>query len=288
MLQIKKLTLKSRQFPESLRELSSPPKELFITGESLEKLLNKPAVAIVGSRKVSHYGREVTAQLARELAERGIIVVSGLALGVDSIAHKACLDVGGQTIAVLPGPIEKIYPASHHNLAMQIVKQGGSLVSEYPVGSQIYKQNFIARNRLIAGLAQAVLITEAAEKSGSLHTARFALEQGKDVLSVPGNISSPTSIGANNLLKAGATPVTSYLDVLHALGLEEKEVKVSQLKGSNEHEQKLLDLLSQGINDGEDLLKQSQLPVSLFSQTLTMLEISGKVRSLGANQWSLR
>ena len=150
-----------------------------------------------------------------------------------------------------------------------------------------YKMNFISRNRIVAGLADALLITEAAEKSGSLHTARFALEQGKDVLAVPGNITSPVSIGTNNLIKAGATPVMSYLDVLHALGLVSHSSRPSDIRGRNQSEQRVLDLLVQGIDDGDDLLTQSQLSIAEFNQTLTMLEISSKVRSLGANHWAL-
>jgi DNA processing protein len=188
---------------------------------------------------------------------------------------------------VLPGPLEKIYPASHATLAKQILEQDGALVSEYPAGSDVFKFNFIARNRITAGLSDAVLITEAAEKSGSLHTARFALEQGKDVLAVLGNVTSPTSIGANNLLKSGAAPVTSFEDVLHALGLEPQAKAAKTPKGSNEHEQMLLDLIATGTQDGAELQMQSELDAVLFAQTLTMLEITGKIRSLGSNNWSL-
>lgn len=287
-MEINKLTLKDRRFPKQLKNIASAPKELYVDGD-LTPLLAKSRIAIVGSRKVSVYGRRITAELARELAKRGIVIISGLALGVDAIAHQAALEVGGLTIAVLPRGLDKIYPASHHQLAKQITKHGGALVSEYPANTEIYRTNFIARNRLIAGLSQATLITEAAEKSGSLHTARFTLEQGKDVLAVPGNITSSTSVGTNNLLKAGATPVTSYLDVLHALGL--KDEKGTQTKttfmGNNESEQKLLELLRSGVSDGDTLLKRSDLEIALFNQTLTMLEISGHIRALGANHWDV-
>lgn len=139
-----------------------------------------------------------------------------------------------------------------------------------------FKSHFVARNRLVAGLAQAVIITEAAEKSGSLHTARFALEQGKEVLAVPGNITVPTSVGTNNLLKAGATPVTSYLDVLYALGLEAHHNPVPAVRGRTAHEQQVLELLLQGMSDAQGLLKASQLSVSEFNRVLTMLEIGVK------------
>jgi DNA processing protein len=272
--------------PVRLRQLTVPPVQLFQAGASLDELLKLPCVAIIGSRAVSTYGKQVTATLARELARRGIVIISGLAIGVDSIAHQAALEAGGQTIAVLPGPIEQIYPRSHTYLAQRITKQGGALVSEYPHGTPGLKHHFIERNRLIAGLADVVLITEAAQKSGSLHTARFGLEQGKDILAVPGNITSPGSVGTNNLIKAGAFAVTSYLDVLHALKLDDNS-KTTVQKSGKPTEQCILDLLRNGVQDGGLLLKATGLSVSDFNQTITMLEISGLIRSLGSNQWSL-
>jgi DNA processing protein len=283
---VKKLLYKANGYPEPLRHISSPPKELFVT-DTLEELLLRPRVAIVGSRNVTIYGRNVTTKLAAELAGQGVVIVSGLALGVDAIAHRAAIEAGGLTMAVLPGPIETIYPASHRGLAEAILRHGGTLVSEYPAGSLPFKTNFVARNRIVAGLCDALLITEAAEKSGSLHTARFALEQGKDVLAVPGNITSPTSVGTNNLIKAGAIPVTSVADVLDALDLK-PAIKARTIKGANPSEQLIIDLLSQDISDGAELLLKSGLEIGEFNQTLTMLEITGKIRSLGANRWALR
>lgn len=255
-------------------------------------MLARPRIAIVGSRNISPYGRQVTTQLARKLAERGIVIISGLALGVDAAAHRAALEAGGFTLAVLPGPVDKVYPATNRRLAEQIIEQGGVLLSEYadyPREQFAFKQQCIARNRLVAGLSQAVLITEAAEKSGSLHTARFALEQGKDVLAVPGDITRPGSVGVNNLIKAGATPITSYVDVLHALGTEDHQPSTAaSVRGRNTHEQAIVDLLLKGINDGEALLKKSQLSVSDFNRVLTMLEIGGKIRPMGGNRWIIR
>lgn len=284
---VNELTLEDNNIPECLRHIASPPKKLFTAGAVLNTLLEHPCVAIVGSRKVSSYGREVTTRLAYDLAARGVVIISGLALGVDSLAHKAALEAGGTTIAVLPSPLEKIYPATHTQLARQIVDGGGTLVSEYAPGSDMYTTNFIARNRLISGLCRVLLITEAAEKSGSLHTARFALEQGRDVMAVPGSIFSETSKGTNNLLKAGAAPATDYTDVLHVLGIEDAKAQSGQVRGANEAEQAIIDLLTSGIRDGDQLLVGSQLDVALFNQTLTMLEITGKIRPLSAGQWTL-
>jgi DNA processing protein len=284
---VRRLTASSLSFPEALRNIPTPPQQLYCRGAPLNDLLQRPRVAIVGSRGISAYGRRVTTELAGKLAERGIVIISGLALGVDAAAHRAALDAGGLTIAILPGPVDKIYPASNIRLGEEILAKGGTLVSEYATEEYSFKQNFIARNRLVAGLAQAVLITEAAKKSGSRHTVDFALEQGKDVLAAPGNITSPTSVGANSLIKSGATPVTSYADVLHALGLRDRAVDAKRVHGRNRHEQLVLDLLLKGLADGEQLLKQSGLAASEFNQTLTMLELGGKIRPLGSNQWSI-
>jgi DNA processing protein len=251
----------------------------------LAALLEKPCVAIVGSRKVTTYGREVTKKLARELAEQGIAIVSGLAFGVDAVAHEAALEAGGQAIAVLPSPLDNIYPASHHGLARRILGQGGALVSEYPSGTESFKGNFVARNRIIAGLADAVLITEAALKSGSLHTARFALNAGRDIFAVPGNITSPTSEGTNNLIKRGAMPVTEVSDILFALGIEVSHT--AKPKGATKAEQDIINLIAAGTTDGTLIQVASSLSAEEFNQTLTMLELNGKIRSLGSNHWSL-
>lgn len=287
---IKKLKLGGSDFPETLRHIAAPPDQIYVAGSPLDELMRRPRVAIVGTRGMTPYGRQVTTDLAQSLAARGIIIVSGLALGVDAQAHRAALEAGGTCIAVLPGPLDNIIPARNRSLARHILEAGGALVSEYAPGSPTYKQNFIARNRLVSGLAQVVLITEASAKSGSLYTANFAVEQGRDVLVVPGNITGTASAGANNLIKQGsAAVVTSYKDVLHAVGLEDSTdaVKSSPPQGRTEQERTLIDLLSRGIREGERLLESSGLPVAEFNQTLTMLEIGGFVRPLGANQWSL-
>lgn len=287
-MEINELKRKDKLFPKSLRQIASPPQAIFHRGAPLDELLKRPTLAIVGSRNVSNYGRQVTAKLAYELAEQGIVIVSGLALGVDAIAHKAALDAGGLTIAVLPSPIDYIYPSSNAQLANRILANGGAIISEYSEDIFSFKTNFVARNRLVAGLSNAILITEAAEKSGSLHTARFALEQGKDVLAVPGNINSIVSVGTNNLIKAGAHPVTNFEDVLNVMDLKPHHTKPKDVKGRNINEQTVIDLILQGINDGVELLKLSRLSISDFNQVLTMLEIGGKIRALGNNKWSLR
>lgn len=276
----------SKNLPERLTVLPQIPKLLLASGDNLETLLSQPTVGIVGSRKVSHYGRGVTSELVEQLARRNIVIVSGLALGVDSIAHEATIQSKGKTIAVLPSGLHAIYPASHRNLAHRIAEGQGTLISEYSANERPARQSFIARNRLIAALSDVLVVTEAAERSGSLHTARFALELGKPVLAVPGNITSPTSEGTNNLIKSGATPVTSVQDILNLLNIEDKITEIYY--GESESEEAILVLLRQGIQNGEELFALSNLEIQEFQQHLTMLEINGVVTPLGNNHWKLQ
>jgi DNA processing protein len=280
------LTLKSEEFPEFLANIPAPPKRLYYSGPLLD-LLQSPRLAVVGSRKVTAYGRAVTTKLAGQSAEQGIVIVSGLALGVDALAHQAALEAGGKTIAVLPSDLKSIYPATNRRLAQQILDQGGALVSEYADTPSVRREYFIARNRLISGLSNATLVTEAALKSGSLHTARFTLEQGRSVLSVPGSIFSATSVGTNSLIRAGATPVTSVEDILFALNLASKVISKATPKGESPAEDAIVQLLGSGEQDGDFLQNHSGLEITVFNQALTMLEITGKIRSLGGNSWVL-
>ena len=270
-----------------LSHLAQPVSKLFYLSDSLSTLLDQPLVAIVGSRKVSPYGRAVTVKIAQELARAGVVTVSGLALGVDSVAHQATLDAGGKTIAVLPSGLDNIYPASHRNLARQILLAGGALVSEYPAGSESpMKYQFIARNRIIAALSKGVIVTEAAAKSGSLHTAEFALEQGKDIFAVPGNITSATSAGTNNLIKSGATPITSSHDILEALAIS-PVTKHPSYTSANPQEIILLRLISNSVSRNDDLLNASSLDPAILNQTLSMLEINGAIQSDAQGAWTI-
>lgn len=284
-MKVKTLTLRSPLFPEQLQQIPDAPSQIYYVGD-LENILARPRLAIVGSRKVSAYGKSVTLRLAREVAEQGIVVVSGLALGTDGLAHQGALDAGGLTLAVLPCGLDKIYPASHRQLAEQILRQGGALITEYPFGSTPFKTNFLARNRIISGISDAVLIPEAAGRSGSLNTANNALEQGRTVMAVPGNITSDLSVGTNNLIKSGAIPVTEIRDILSAMDLK-RSIRKQLPLGATEEENALLRLLQRGISDAADLMHHSELAPHIFNQTLTMLEITGKIRPLGAGHWSI-
>ena len=281
------LTLDSQQIPNDLKQLSHPVSKLHVQAEDFDSLLQSPRLAIIGSRKVSPYGRGVTQTLTAELASKGIVIVSGLALGTDSIAHQACLDVGGQTIAVLPCGLDKIYPSSHTNLARNIVKNGGAIVTEYDFDTTPFPSNFLERNRIVAALSEGVLVTEAAIRSGSLNTANHALQLGKPVFAVPGNITNPLSAGCNNLIKAGAIPVTCVEDILTALKWRDLNISQRDIKGGTDEEQVIIDLLKSGVSDGAELLIESDLDASRFNQALTMLEITGSIRPTGANHWTL-
>lgn len=285
-MKINKVLKQHKQFPAYLREISSVPKELFYLGEPPEDYL--PAVAIVGARKITRYGQEVTYQLAYDLAKQGITVISGLALGVDGAAHKGALEAGGRTMAVLASGLDEVTPTTHRNLAIEILKKHGTILSEYPKGTPALKQNFIARNRIISALSDMVIITESAESGGSLITARFALEQNKLVGAVPGNITSSQSVGTNNLLKSGAIPIASAEDMLNALGIQAKAKARQEVFGDTKEEQAIIDLIKEGVTELHEIQIKSELDSAIFSQTITMLEISGKIRPLGGAHWTLK
>jgi DNA processing protein len=212
------LTLQDPEYPENLRQVADPPPVLFTRGSLLPQ--DQLAVALVGTRRATDYGREVATRLAVGLAGAGVTVVSGLAKGIDAIAHAATVRAGGRTIAALGNGLDQIYPPQNAALAQSIVNQGqGALVSEFAPGIPPDAVNFPRRNRIISGLSRLTVVVEAGEPSGALITADFALEQGRDVLAVPGSILSPSSAGTNDLLKQGATPVTGVDDILEALGL---------------------------------------------------------------------
>lgn len=287
MNKVNKLTLKSPDFPDVLRHIPDPPKQLYVRG-SLDSLTHHAALAVVGSRKITPYGREITQRLISDMSDRDIVIISGLALGVDVTAHQAALSSGLPTIAVMACGLDVIYPATHRKVAEKIIQQGGAVVSEYPIGTPPLRHNFIERNRIVAGLSQAVLITEAAQKSGTLHTARFALEQGRSVLAVPGNITSHMSHGTNNLIAQGARVIRDSSDITNELGLDNRTQQTHMIIGDTEAENTIIELLRSGHSSGKQLLEHSDLTAEEYNQTITMLEISGKIRALGADHWGLK
>lgn len=262
------------------------PKKLYYIGNlPAERRLS---VAIVGTRKPTAYGKEVTTQITTDLARKGIVIISGMALGVDGLAHRAALDVGGTTIAVQGNGLANLYPSTHRQLSIDIVQNGGAILSEYEPDVQARDFQFLERNRIVRGLADAILITEASARSGTLNTAKHALDQGKHIFVIPGNITSPLSAGCNQLLKQGATPVTCADDILEVIAPELLRPQVQLALGDNPAQMTIIQLLQQGIRDGDELQIQSNLGAGEFASELTMMEINGTVRSLGANQWTLR
>lgn len=285
-MKINKLSPQSHNYLKLLDGIANTPDSLYLIGEMPSKRCT--SVAIVGSRKPSAYGKEVTYQLAYELAKRGVVIISGLALGVDGIAHRAALDAGGTTLAVLANGLHKIYPSNHQQLADEIVRKGGAIISEYEPGTPAMGFRFLERNRIVSGLADAIIITEAAARSGTMSTAAHALGQGKEIFVVPGNITSPLSAGCNALLKQGASPVTSPDDILESIAPELLQPQAMLPLGSTAAETAIITLLQSGVRDGEELQQKSNMPAHELATALTMLEINGTIRSLGANQWTIR
>ena len=289
-MEINRIRPDEHNFTQRLASIANPPKSLCFMGKLPTS--GAPVVAIVGSRKPSAYGREVTEQLAGDLATAGCIIVSGLALGIDGIAQKAALEAGGTVIGVIPNELPDISPQTNYKLAMNIIKNGGAIISEWKKGDGkvVNRWSFLERNRLVSGLADAVIITEAAERSGTLNTAAHALSQGRDVFAVPGNITSPLSAGCNALLKQGAYPATEAKDILQIIAPEQlKKPDQNQLPlGSSPEETIIINLIAGGIRSGDQLQQQSGLSASNFSTALTMLEINGVIKPLGANNWMLK
>ena len=289
-MEINRITPDEHIFSQRLAYIANPPKSLCYMGKLPET--NAPVVSIVGSRKPSAYGKEVTERLATDLAKAGCVIVSGLALGVDCIAQKAAIEAGGTVVAVVPNELPDISPRTNYQLAMSIIEQGGAVVSEWMKGDNkiVNRWSFLERNRLVSGLADGIIITEAAERSGTLNTASHALNQGRDLFVVPGNITSPLSVGCNTLLKQGAYLVTDADDVLSIIAPEKLQKDNGQelIASATIEEAIIIKLISEGLRDGDEIQQKSGLSASDFATALTMLEINGVIKPLGANNWTLR
>jgi len=286
-MKVNKINIKgivSESFLSPLLHIAKPPENLYIKGTLPDKKM--PVVAIVGTRRPSAYGREVTQMIASDLARNGVIVVSGLAAGIDTIAHTATLEAGGTTIAVLAQGLHEIYPATNKALSERITKQG-ALISEYEMGEPAMKHHFLARNRIVSGLADAIVVTEAADKSGTFSTVAHALEQNKEVFAVPGPINSLLSVGPNRLLQQGARVVLSARDILDVIAPQMVAQQQRLVFGDTPLESLIIDLIKSGIRTGDELLEKSEASTAEFSTALTMLELHGTIKSLGGNMWSL-
>lgn len=274
------LTWEDEAYPRHLKEIDQPPPVLYMRGSLLPE--DEWAVAIVGTRKVTAYGRQVAEDIATVLAHSGVTIVSGMARGIDSVAHQAALNAGGRTLAVLGSGVDQVYPPENRKLAAQIMEHG-ALLSDYALGTQPDGVNFPPRNRIISGLSLATVIVEAGETSGALITASFAAEQGRDVFAVPGNITAPQSLGTNRLIRDGAQPLLSPQDVLEALNLTmvtEHQVARVALP-TDPVEAHLYKLLSQQPMHVDEIRQQAGMPIETVTATLAMMELKGMVRQVG-------
>lgn len=280
-------TLADPTYPARLADIYDAPPVLYMRGDVRPE--DEWSVAIVGTRNVSPYGKEVTHRLATDLARHNITIVSGLARGVDGLAHRAALEAGGRTLAVFACGVDIIYPSEHRRLAADIA-QSGALLSEYPPGVAPEAGNFPARNRIISGFSLGTIVIEAGEKSGALITAQRALEQNREVFAVPGSIFSRASIGANRLIRDSAAKlVVSAEDVLEELRLQmvPQQLEMRQLLPTNETESRLMELLSQEPLHIDALTRQSALPIAEVSSALAMMELKGLARQVGGMQYVL-
>lgn len=281
---IKVLIQEDEMYPKRLKEISSAPAVLYVKGDIVPEDF---FIAIVGSRKVSEYGKRVTEDFARELSSLGATVVSGMAFGVDFIAQRECVKLKKRTVAVLGNGLDEksIYPASNRAIAKEIANCG-CLMSEYPLGTPPLRQNFPARNRIISGLSKGVLIIEASESSGSLITAKFALEQNRDIFSIPGNIYSKNSEGTNNLIKMGAKLVTRPVEILEEFNISFFEKEKVEIVPENPEEALIFKNLKQDEATHIDILsKNTQIKTAPLSSILTLMEIKGSVKNIGGMRY---
>ena len=278
------LTWDTPDYPGLLRQITDAPPVLFVRGSLTPA--DEWSVALVGTRKATVYGREVAHRLATDLVQNRVTLVSGLARGIDSIAHKSALEAGGRTLAVLGCGVDFIYPAEHRKLAEAIV-ENGALISDYPLGTRPEAANFPARNRIISGLSLGVVVVEADVKSGALITADFALDHGREVFAVPGSILSPASAGCNRLLRDGASIVTEVGDILEVLHLDQVSEKqlAREILPSNPTEAAILERLTAEPRHLDELSREIELPVETISSTLVMMELKGMTRQIAPLQY---
>ena len=285
------LSFKDPHYPEPLRQIDESPKTLWYQGD-LSLLSGEKMIAIVGARECSPYGHEVAFQLAKDLVKAGVTVVSGLALGIDTAAHHGALAGGGQTIAVLGCGLDIPYPERNLDLKQEIAEKG-LVVSEFSPGMGASRWTFPRRNRIISGLCRGVVVVEAGIKSGSLITAEWALQQGREVFAVPGPVSSPSSQGTHHLIQNGAKLITGVGDILEELSwsqksdlqkMENQKVDLKELQGTHEEKQ-VLTLLAAGPRNMDELIDEVGFPVQTMSEILMSLELDGKVKSLPGSRF---
>ncbi len=283
---MRKITIGSPSYPKLLAAIPEAPKILYVIG----RLPEEKYLAVVGTRNCSNYGKEATLKIAGDLAEAGLIIVSGLAPGIDTFAHRAALERGGKTIAVLGTGLDEksIYPSENVDLSRKIVAAGGALVSEYPPGTKGSKFTFPRRNRIVSGLSLGILVIEAKEKSGSLITANYAKKHKRKLFALPGQITSLNSAGTNKLIKHGAKLTENAGDVLQELKLPafDKKDKINYSRQSSE-EKAIFETLKNGSRHIDKIIEGTGLAPAAVAGTLAMMEAEGKIRNLGANIYAI-
>lgn len=288
------ITINEETYPICLKSIYDPPPIIYYRGNFVEITSKGKGIAVVGSRKATYYGRKVAREISSELSSRGYIIVSGLARGIDTNAHTGALESGGKTIAVLGCGIDRIYPAENRSLAHRII-ENGSIISEFPIHSKPEKSNFPRRNRIISGLSIGTLVVEAAAKSGALITTDFALEQGRDVFAIPGNIHSYLSEGCHNLIKQGAKLVNSYQDIIEEIegktifneydNNEEADKEEEVLKNLNNFEKKFLQYLSSEPLHIDKIADLTELPQPRVNEVLLSLELKNIIKEIDGKRY---
>ncbi|MFY9457419.1 MAG: DNA-processing protein DprA [Candidatus Spechtbacterales bacterium] len=283
-----KISINDEQYPSQLREIASPPAALYIRGHIPK---NKPMIAVVGTRRSTPYGKRVTEHIVKGLVRANVVIVSGMAIGIDSEAHKAALGAGGETVAVVGSGIDEsvIYPASNKGLAREIEKHG-AVISEFDPYARSETFYFPQRNRVISGLSLGVVVIEAKEKSGALITCNFALDQNREVFAVPGSIFWETSIGPNNLIKQGAKAATCAEDILEEFGIPIPDEESGKPVAKNPMEQKIFDVLLDKRGQSahiDTIVEKSGLTASQVSSALTLMELDERVKNLGGDYYVL-
>jgi DNA processing protein len=283
---VKVLSYHDPGYPSQLKEIYDYPPLLYVRGALLPQ--DEWCLAVVGTRRATVYGRQVTEEMVTDLAQSKITIVSGLAKGIDPVVHRAALDAGGRTIAVFASGLDIVYPSENAELARQIMQQG-ALVSEYPLGTHPRADNFPRRNRIMSGMSLGVLVTEADENSGAMITAQMALEQNREVFATPGSIVSPASRGTNHLIQEGAKLVRVYTDILEELNLMTvaRQMEIEEVLPSSETESLLLRNLSAEPIHVDEVCRSSGLPISAVSSTLAMMELKGLVKQMGPMSYIL-
>jgi DNA processing protein len=281
---IQVLTWEDENYPRRLKEIAQPPPVLYLRGEL--RVEDEWAVAVVGTRRLTAYGRQVAEEVAGTLARSGVTVVSGLARGIDSVAHQAALNAGGRTLAVLGSGLDQLYPPENRKLAEQIC-QHGALLSDYPPGTAPDAANFPPRNRIISGLSMAVVIVEAGQTSGALITAAFAADQGREVFAVPGNINAPHSVGTNRLIRDGAHPMLDPQEILEVLELEmvTEHHAARVALPADAVEAQLFAVLEREPLHVDEIRARTELPIEKVTATLALMELKGMVRQVGGMQY---